>query len=517
MSELRLSVATGEWVIFAPERARRPEDFQSDKPDRTHSRATWKGNCPFCPGNEERTPGETLSFGDEQSGWLVRSFPNRFPAVFPGPTPKMQGPEFQRSLQGVGHHEVVAESPRHNQTLGLMTRAEVALVLRAWRRRYRFLWLQPETEHVVIFKNHGHSAGCSLEHPHSQIVALPVIPQQILQRHEVASRYYSQHGRCVFCAQLEMELEQGQRILAQTPKFVAFIPYAAFSPFSVWIIPRKHCCSFAQSSDAELDELALLLRQILGRLYHVLGDPDYNLVVRSSHPEMQGSRVFHWYLTIVPRLSRAAGFELGTGMFINSSTPEVDAEFLMAAPVPEDPPDTPLPALQRVQQSQRTVAVVDLENHVLSHVPRSVMRRENLLHRAVKILVSNEQGEILVHRRTSTKDLFASMHDLFVGGIVESEESYDEAAVRVLANELGIFDHAPEFVCRHLYLGARSRAWIQIYRLIWGGAMQFHPDHIEWSAWLPESELDAWTSRTAVVPMGLDCLFAYQDWQAKAV
>ena len=513
MSEFRFSVATGEWVIFAPERARRPEDFLREKPEWTHSRATWRGQCPFCPGNDVRTPGETLCYRDEQAGWLVRSFPNRFPAVYPGPRPEMQGPEFMRFLKGVGHHEVVAESPKHNTTLALMTRGEVGLVLRAWRQRYRSLWLQPETEHVVIFKNHGHSAGCSLEHPHSQIVAMPVTPQQILQRHEVASRYYNQHGRCVFCAQLEMELAQNRRILAKSPQFVAFIPYAAFSPFSVWILPRKHSCSFGLITDTELDELATMLRDLLARFYHVLGDPDYNLVVRSSHAEVQGTRVFHWYLTLVPRLSKAAGFELGTGMFINSSTPEADTEFLLGSTLPDLPSEDPVPVLQRVQQSQQTVEIVDMDNRVTAHVPRPLMRRDYLLHRAVKVLIYNDRGEIFVHRRTSTKDVFPGMHDLFVGGVVESGESYDAAAVRILATEVGITAKVPEFAVSHLHVGARSRAWIHIYRLLWTGPMEYHPDHIEWSGWVPESELTAWTCRMAVVPMGLDCLFAYQDWQ----
>lgn len=327
MSELRYSVTTGEWVVFAPERARRPEDFLPPVPSWTHQRPECLATCPFCPGNEERTPGVTLSY-EEEGSWAVRSFPNRFPAVYPGLRPHQEGSEFFRHLGGVGHHEVVAESPFHNTTLALMTADQVGLVLKAWRDRYRALWSLPETEHVVVFKNHGQSAGCSLEHPHSQIVSLPVIPRQILERHEVASRYYVQHNRCVFCAQLESELEDGRRILQETQNFVAFIPYAAFSPFSIWVLPRRHSCCFGQTSEAELSELATILQQLLARLYRRLSNPDYNLVIRSSHPEVQGKRVFHWYLTVVPRLARAAGFELGTGMFINPSTPETDCQFL---------------------------------------------------------------------------------------------------------------------------------------------------------------------------------------------
>ena len=513
MSELRFNEATGEWVVFAPERARRPEEFQRETPHWTHERVAWKDPCPFCPGHDDRTPGETLCYRDEQDSWLVRSFPNRFPAVYPGPRPAMQGPEMMRSMQGVGHHEVVAESPLHNTTLALMSKAQVGLVLRAWRQRFRALWMQPETEYVVVFKNHGHGAGSSLEHPHSQVVALPVTPQQILQRHEVASRYYHQHNRCVFCAQLEMEVAAKSRILAQTREFVAFIPYAAFSPFSVWVLPRQHSCSFALTNDSELDELAGMLRDLVARLYHGLGDPDYNLVVRSSHPEVQGSRVFHWYITLVPRLSKLAGFELGTGMFINPTTPESDAEFLLRVEVPEPAAEKSLRLRERVIERQQTVEIVDRDNRVVSHVPRATMRKENLLHRAVKVLITNSQGQVFVHRRTSTKDLFAGMHDLFVGGVVQSGESYAAAAVRVLATEVGISQVTPEFTCIHLHQGARSRAWIQIYQVVWDGPMDYHPDHIEWSGWIPDGELNQWIRRQAVVPMGLDCYFAYEDWQ----
>ena len=261
MSELRLSVATGEWVVFAPERARRPEDFQRDTTDWTHDRPTWKGQCPFCPGHDAQTQGETLCFSDDESGWLVRSFPNRFPVVSPGPRPVLKGEEMARWLHGVGHHEVVAESPHHNTTLALMPPCHLSLVLKAWRQRYRTFWLQPETEHVVIFKNHGHAAGCSLEHPHSQVVALSVTPRQVLDRQQVANHYYHQHGRCVFCDEMEMELRQGTRILAQSEHFVAFVPYAAFSPFSIWILPRRHSCSYALTTDGELHPRRALREQ----------------------------------------------------------------------------------------------------------------------------------------------------------------------------------------------------------------------------------------------------------------
>lgn len=510
MSELRLNQATGEWVVFAPERARRPEDFQRQNPEWTHQEATWSGHCPFCPGQDARTPGETLCLTDSVGNWQVRAFPNRYPAVSPGARPLPEGEEMSRSLRGVGHHEVIAESPLHNTTLGLMSATRVGLVLRAWRQRYRTFWLQPETEHVVIFKNHGRSAGCSLKHPHSQVVALPVTPLQVLQRLEVSNRYYHQHGRCVFCDELEWELRQEKRIICQSAGFVAYVPYASFSPFSIWVVPRRHHSSFANLSDLELEELATMLQALLARLYHGLGDPDYNLVIRSTHPEIMGARMCHWYLTIVPRLTRMAGFELGTGMFINTSIPESDAEFLRRVALPAEPPEAEPLADQRVDQPQQTVEIVDKENHTVGHVPRSEMRKKNLLHRAVKILVQNSQGQVFVHRRTSTKDLFPGMHDPFVGGVVESGESYEVAMARVLQSEVGIPSESPMILGNFLHQGARSRAWVQVSRVGWDGPIVCHPDHIEWSSWIPVQEVAAWMHQVAVVPMSLDCFFTFQ-------
>ncbi|MFN8611730.1 MAG: galactose-1-phosphate uridylyltransferase [Vulcanimicrobiota bacterium] len=509
MSELRLNLPTGEWVVFAPERAKRPEDFQRESPDWTHKRLDYKATCPFCPGHDGRTPGETLRYEDA-GRWQVRCFPNRYPALQPGRRPEPEGEELTRTLRGIGHHEVIAESPLHNTTLALMSPQRVALVLRAWRQRYRSYWLQPETEHVVIFKNHGRSAGCSLEHPHSQVVGMPVIPQQVLARHNVASNYYNQHGRCVFCDEIAQELRSRERILAATDEFVAFVPFAAFSPFSVWIFPRRHSCSFAHTTDDQLLALGELLQDLLARLYYGLGDPDYNLVVRSSHPEIQGTRMFHWYITLVPRLAHSAGFELGTGMFINPSLPEVDAGFLREFKPPPLDHELDRSFAQSCARAQQTVEVVDLDNRVLGHVSRAQMREQNLLHRAVKIMVVNSRGEVFVHRRTSTKDLFPRMHDMFVGGVVESGESYEEAACRTLASEIGV-EARPKFVCGHLHQGMRSRAWVSIYRLEWDGEIQSHPDHVEWSGWIPESELPSWVCGVPVVPLALDCYYAYQD------
>ena len=311
---------------MATERAKRPEDFRDAARVPSHERMAHRDDCPFCVGNEEE--GETLRYNDEHGRWSLRCLPNKFPALSPGPAGQVSPNLFQRHVPGVGHHEVVIEHPGHNTTLATTSPAEVHLVFRAWRERYRKLMALPETEHIIMFKNHGPSAGCSLEHPHSQLVSLPVLPAQVRRRLQDCTHAHSNLGRCVFCQMLEWETEQEQRLVHQDSHFTAFVPYAAYSPFSIWILPRRHSSCFSTVSEKELESLSRTVFTVLQKFYHGLNDPDYNMVLRSALQHYVGQVFFHWYLALVPRLGKTAGFELGTGMFINSSLPEHDADYL---------------------------------------------------------------------------------------------------------------------------------------------------------------------------------------------
>lgn len=328
MSELRYNVATREWVVMAPERARRPEDFHAQRHSTTADRPAYREDCPFCPGAEVNTPGETVRFCDNQGNWLVRSFPNRYPAFTCETEAGLSGDLFHRKRLGSGVHEVVAESRLHNQTLALQETQHVQLVLEAWRQRSQFLFAHTEIEHLVVFKNHGVGAGTSLEHPHSQIIGLPVLPSSVRHRFDDAALFFQKGKGCVFCEMVKAELEDGDRIVASSPGHVAFVPFAAYSPYSIWILPRRHSHCFALIEPEEVADLAVVLREVLARLYIGLKDPDYNLVVRTANPPGPGSHFFHWYIAVVPRISQMAGFEMGTGMFINASLPETDAAYL---------------------------------------------------------------------------------------------------------------------------------------------------------------------------------------------
>jgi UDPglucose--hexose-1-phosphate uridylyltransferase len=231
-------------------------------------------------------------------------------------------------MNGFGVHEVIIEHPHHNTCIALMNNAEVEDIIRAYKARYNEVAAISGIECIVIFKNHGPSAGTSLEHPHSQLIATPVVPPQIRGRLEQAIHFFDFTGRCVFCAILESELKEKKRIVLETEKFVAFSPYASVSPFQIWIFPRRHFASFGDINEGEIGDLAKNLKTVLSKLYYGLDNPDFNYTIRSIPVKERGGEYFHWYLSIIPRLTQPAGFELGSGMFINTALPEESAEFL---------------------------------------------------------------------------------------------------------------------------------------------------------------------------------------------
>lgn len=327
MSELRQNIATREWVIIASERARRPNAFtETRQQPLTAERPPHDPHCPFCVGNEE------LDLEVERhpmvGSWQLRIVRNKYPALHDhGPVVRyFDG--VRRTISGYGYHEVLVEHPNHNTTLGLMTHDEVRAVLAVYLSRGKAISTDPRIEQIVIFKNHGERAGASLQHPHSQLMAVPVVPSDIRHRIEEARRFFDDTGQCVFCTMLADEVARNERIVYANDEFVAFVLYAASSPFHLWILPRKHRASFFHLDESELDSLADVVREVFHRIYYRLNDPDFNLVLRSTPAKEPENGYFHWYLAVVPRLSYMAGFEMGSGIFINPSIPEACAEFL---------------------------------------------------------------------------------------------------------------------------------------------------------------------------------------------
>lgn len=326
MPEIRQNRITREWVIIATERARRPEEFAKKTKEKKEI-PKLVPTCPFCPGNEDKTPPETLRLNGK-NGWQVRVTPNKFAAVSTEGELVRTWRGIKRTLSGVGHHEVIVETPDHSLTTALLTDEEVGLIIESYRRRYRDVMADSRIEQVTLFKNHGESAGTSLEHPHSQLIALPVIPVQVRDRLEEALRHYDEFGECIFCRVMDEEIEEGARVVLENEHFVAFVPFAAMSPFHMWIFPKKHMATFEEINDAQAADLARILRRVLRKLYNGLDNPDFNYTLRTAPKESEHIRYYHWYVSVIPRLTKMAGFELGSGMFINTALPEESAKFL---------------------------------------------------------------------------------------------------------------------------------------------------------------------------------------------
>jgi len=331
MPEIRQNLVTREWVIIATERAQRPEDFARKEWTRKVV-PEFKSSCPFCPGNEDQTPPELLRLGEEES-WQVRVIPNKFPALSRGGFCERKLEGIKRSMTGVGIHDVIIETPLHNRTIALLPDEHVEKILQVYKRRYLEVSEDPQIEQVVLFKNHGENAGTSLEHPHSQLIGTPVMPYQVRDRVEAAARYFDDTGECVFCRTLQDEFQDQKRIIVESYYFIAFIPYAALSPFHIWIYPKNHAASFGKIQEEEIKDLAKVLKLILAKLYYGLEDPDFNYVIRSLY-KAEVLEYFHWYISIIPRLTKAAGFELGSGMYINTALPEASADFLRSVQPP---------------------------------------------------------------------------------------------------------------------------------------------------------------------------------------
>jgi UDPglucose--hexose-1-phosphate uridylyltransferase len=335
MPELRQDPATKQWVILATERAKRPHDFS--RPPVQVSLPEYKADCPFCPGNENMTPPESMAYRKGTAangpGWWVRVFPNKFSALVPeGSLSRKEEEGIFRKMDGVGQHEVIVECPQHNLSIPLMDDKQVEEIILAYRERYLVLREDPRFKLIIIFRNHGPKAGTSLEHPHSQLVAMPIVPLTIRYRFEKAAGHFDDEGTCVYCDLLREGLNLRTRQVLDTDRFAAFHPFASRAPFETWIIPKAHNASFGSISTDEAREFAWVLKKTLGKLYRGLNNPDYNYIIHTAPIKDEQEEYFHWHLQILPRLVTPAGFELGTGMFINAALPEETAAFIRNLP-----------------------------------------------------------------------------------------------------------------------------------------------------------------------------------------
>lgn len=326
-SEFRQNEATGQWVIIAPGRGKRPHDFRQHR-ERGGRLPAWDAECPFCPGNERMLPPLITEVpAPGRARWQTRVAPNKFPALTPDKRGERSARGIYLTAPGVGRHEVIIESPDHNTDIPQLPLEEVGLIVETYHRRYLDLTNQDPDMSVIIFRNHGERAGTSLVHPHSQLVATGIVSPKMRLEESEAQRYFDQWGRCVYCDMVTFEEGDRRRVVLETDSFLAFIPFAAEVPFEVWVLPKRHQADFGQISDGEKSDLAPTLQEILARLSGKLGDPDYNYVINSHARYKAEEPALHWFLQIRPRLTTPAGFEIGTGIPINPSVPEEDADF----------------------------------------------------------------------------------------------------------------------------------------------------------------------------------------------
>ncbi|MEO8725390.1 MAG: galactose-1-phosphate uridylyltransferase [Acidobacteriaceae bacterium] len=337
MPELRKDPVTGRWVIISTERARRPDQLRN-QPFRHPG-----GFCPFCPGNEAKTPPEVLAYrkGNAEkvangSGWSLRVVPNKFPALGIEGTLDRHGDGLYDHMNGVGAHEVIVDSPEHEASFATMSEKQIEDVIWAFRDRITDLKRDKRFRYILLFKNHGDAAGATHGHPHCQLIALPIVPTSVRGELDGSKQYWGLKERCIYCDIVRQEQADDVRIVSESQDFLTVAPYAPRFPFETWIIPKQHQSSFEDSASHTYESLARALKSLIARAEIVLDRPAYNLLIHTS-PINMGPReesvsdYYHWHVEFMPAMTRAAGFEWGTGFYINPIPPEEAAKYLREA------------------------------------------------------------------------------------------------------------------------------------------------------------------------------------------
>jgi UDPglucose--hexose-1-phosphate uridylyltransferase len=337
MSRLRKDPIVGRWIIVSTTRPKKPEDYfiPEEPPDDVTS-----AECPFCTGNESKTPPEIAAFRPEKTaangpGWWVRVIPSKYPVLHIEGSLEREGSGIYDWMNGIGAHEIIIESPEHAVRLEELPESQVEKVLWSYRDRILDLERDSRLRYVLVFKNQGWTAGSALNHSHSQVIATPVIPKFVKEKLDGAKSYYDYKERCIFCDIIHQELATPERIVEETRHFLVMVPFAPRFPFETWIYPKKHLCSYTDITKEEIMDFSRTVKNTLRRLGKVLQDPPYNYMLYSAPNRVprQGHwhtlhDDFHWHMEIMPRLTRVAGFEWGSGFYINPKPPEDAAKYL---------------------------------------------------------------------------------------------------------------------------------------------------------------------------------------------
>jgi len=339
--ELRKDPIVGRWVIIAHERAKRPHDFNGEAQGQAGG-----GFCPFCEGQEDKTPPEIVAYRERGTrpdgpGWRIRVVPNKFPALKIEGHLNKRGEGIYDKMAGVGAHEVIIESPQHHISLAELPEGNIREVLWVYRDRLVDLKKDSRLVHGMLFKNVGSAAGASLEHSHSQLIVTPIVPISVWEEMTGSLEFFNYRGRCIYCDMVQQELSTEKRIVLDTSHFTAFCPYASRFPFETWIVPKTHSSHFENIPKQGVDDLASVLKQVLGKLELALDSPAYNYIIHTSPFNHQELPHYHWHIEVIPRLSKVAGFEWGSGFYINPVPPEDAAAFLRETELPTSSAPSP--------------------------------------------------------------------------------------------------------------------------------------------------------------------------------
>ena len=327
MAELRREPITKMWVVITTDHPKKPSDYLPFKP--LYRLQESEGPCPFCPGNERMTPRETFFVGREGGGWAVRVVPNKFPFFH------IEG-DFDRRPEGmydlmeaIGAHEIVIEAPEHQGNLATLKAGQIENILQAYQERIIDLEKDHRFQQFLIIKNYP---GVFNRHPHSHLMALPVIPKRIDEEISGTLDYFQRKERCIFCDILKEEISRGKRVVLETASFLVFSPFASRFPFETWIIPKVHSPDFHTIEEEKRADLAVAIQSLFRRFYELLSDPPYSLVFHTSPVQSRFHRPeFHWHIETRLRIGLREGFEWGTGFFVNPTTPEDAAGYLRSA------------------------------------------------------------------------------------------------------------------------------------------------------------------------------------------
>lgn len=327
MPEWRKDPIVDRWVIIATERGKRPLDYKEIVEEKKSQ------ECPLCEGNEKQTPPEIIAYREngtakDTPGWWVRVVPNKFPALQIEGELSRQHRGIYNYMNGVGAHEVIIESASHIDGMNMQTEKQVEEIIWIWRERSMDLRKDARLKYIQIFKNNGSAGGASLEHTHSQLIATPLVPSDIKQEIEGMKDYANRHGSCVVCDMIRQEISEQDRLVIDSNHFLSFSPFASRFPFETWIVPKEHQYDFGQIREEQVRDLALVLRSSLSKLSLMIKNMPYNMVLHTTPVNLQEERHYHWHIEIMPRLTLMAGFELGTGYFINPTPPEMAAQAL---------------------------------------------------------------------------------------------------------------------------------------------------------------------------------------------